>query len=328
MNRPRKKDQHLPPCVYCRHGAYYYVKGGKWRFLGRSLAVALAEYALLFDAPKGSMPDVIGQAMSQILPRVALNTRRQYVIAAGKLSKVFAEFGPRDVLPKHVAAFKAAGSSTPNMTNRCLSVLRQVFDYALEQQMVDSNPALGIKRLPEAKRRRLVTGEEFDRIRAAAVPRMQVVMDLCRLTGQRINDVLAIRRADLTEDGIRFEQQKTGERLTVKWSPELRAVVERAKRLNQNIVALTLLHNRRGKRPDYRTVRDQWERACKAAGVEDAHLHDLRAVAATRTKQEGKNPTALLGHANVTQTARYLRQREEALVDGPSFGHPLDSDEK
>lgn len=328
MNRPRKKDRHLPPCVFFRHGAYHYTKRGKSKRLGATLTEALAEYALLFDAPRGSMPELIWQALQGILPRVKPNTARQYRIAGAKLSKAFYEFTPRQVLPRHVAQFKADMKAKPNMANRCLSVLRQVFDYALEQQLIDSNPALGIKRHIEAKRTRLVSAEEFALIYAKAGPRLQVIMDLCRLTGQRIGDVLAIRRADLTEAGIRFQQQKTGERLTVKWTPELEAVVTRARKLNQNIVALTLLHNRRGKRPDYRTVRDQWDRACELAGVEDAHLHDLRAVSATKAKNEGKNPTALLGHTNPAQTERYLRQREETLVEGPSFGQLPNSTKK
>ena len=47
MNRPRKKDRHLPACVFQRHGAIWYVKRGKWTRLGPTsdLAGALAEYA-------------------------------------------------------------------------------------------------------------------------------------------------------------------------------------------------------------------------------------------------------------------------------------------
>ena len=117
-----------------------------------------------------------------------------------------------------------------------------------------------------------------------------------------------------------FEQRKTGARLTVRWSPELRAVVERAKGLHGNVRALTLLHARRGKAVDYRTTRDQWERACEAAGVTDAHLHDLRAYALTRAKQQGLDATALAGHTSAAMTRRYLRDREIPLVDGPSIG--------
>ena len=52
---------------------------------------------------------------------------------------------------------KVALASKPNYANRCLSLLGQVFDYALEQQLVDSNPVVGIKRHTEAKRKRLLT---------------------------------------------------------------------------------------------------------------------------------------------------------------------------
>jgi integrase len=145
-------------------------------------------------------------------------------------------------------------------------------------------------------------------------------MDLLIRTGQRVGDVLRIRRTDLTDEGIRFVQQKTGAKLVVPWTPELRAVVDRAKLLHGNIRALTLLHNRRGKTPDYRTVQLQWTKACAAAGVTDAHIHDLRAVALTAARKQGLNATRLAGHSSPAQTERYLRDREEPLASGPSFG--------
>ncbi len=52
--------------------------------------------------------------------------------------------------------------ATPNMCNRCLSFLRQVFDYALEQERpgLDDNPADNVKRYPEGKRTQLPTVEQ------------------------------------------------------------------------------------------------------------------------------------------------------------------------
>jgi hypothetical protein len=111
-----------------------------------------------------------------------------------------------------------------------------------------------------------------------------------------------------------------GAKLVVPWTTELRAVVDRAKLLHGNIKALTLLHNRRGKTPDYRTVALQWTKACGAAGVADAHIHDLRAVALTAARKQGLNATRLAGHSSPAQTERYLRDREEPLASGPSFG--------
>lgn len=325
MNRPRKKNKQLPECMYQKHGAYWHVKRGKWTRLGTELRDSLAAYASIYEAPKGGMGGVIAQALAQLQPSLKRSTARQYALAGRKLATMLAEFSPGQVQPKHIAGIKLALAKTPNMANRVLSVARQVFDYALEQQLCEINPAASIKRHKEAKRKRILTAAEREAIYGRAGERLQVIIDLLCLTGQRVNDVLKIRRADLTDDGIRFRQEKTDATLIVRWTPELRAVTERARSLHGNIRALTLLHNRRGKAPGYRTIHLQWALACKAAGVEDAHIHDLRAVSASQTKREGKNPTALLGHTSAAQTVRYLREHEEPVVDGPSFRRLIDN---
>lgn len=326
--RPRKKDKHLPPCVYYRSGAFYLVRRGKWQRLGADLSTALAEYGRRLEAPKGGMAALIEEALPIITKNVAKSTADQYAVAARKLSGMLAEFAPEQVQQRHVAQIRRSLDSTPNMANRCLTVLRLVFSYAVEQQVIDNNPATGIKRLEEAKRERLIARDEYTRIYNAAPPRLQVIMDLLYLTGQRVMDVVKIRRNDITEAGIYFRQGKTGARLLVAWSPELRAVVERAKGLCGNVKALTLLHNRRGKAPDYKTVYEQWTAACSRAGVPDADMRDLRAMSGTATEEQGKNPTALLGHTSPTMTKRYLRSKKVPTVEGPSFGQPLDIGQK
>ena len=317
--RPRKSNRNLPPCVYQKHGGYYLVKSGKWIPLGRDLANALLAYGRYHSEPKGGMSALIDSALLSFEPRLSKSTKAQYRIAGNKLKSMLAEFSPQQVLPRHVAQIKQGMASTPNMANRTLSLLRLVFNYALEQQIVDSNPAVGIVRHKEGRRNRLITPEEFAAINAKAGPRLQAIMELWRLTGQRVVDVLRIRRADLREDGIYFKQAKTEAELIVRWNPELREAVDRAKMLYGNIQALTLFHNRRGKAPDYSTIKIQWDKARKAAGVEDAQIRDLRAMSLSATKRQGMNPTALAGHASESMTKRYLRDREIPVVDGPSF---------
>ena len=315
--RPRKSDPHLPRCIYHRHGAYYLVRRGKWIPLGRDLSIALAEYGRRLETPKGGMGQLIDDAFDAMRSRLSKSTRSQYALAARKLKDILVEFAPDQVKPVHVVRIKNAMSRTPNMANRVLSFLRQVFDYALEQQLIESNPAVSVKRHKEHKRQRLITQVEFDSIYAKAVPRLQVIMGLQYYTGQRISDILRIRVTDLLDEGIRFEQQKTGNRLIVRWTPALRAIVDRAKSLHGNVRALTLLHNRRGKPPDYRTVHLQWATAATAAGIPDARPNDLRAMAITAARRQGQDPTALAGHDDTRTTLRYLRDRETPLVDGP-----------
>ena len=319
--RPRKKDRHLPKSVYRRHGAYWYVKRGKWARLGSDLPSALSEYGRLMSPAKGGMDALVDSFLAAKSEKVAKNTAKQYEVAGYKIKEMLRDLQPHEILPRHVAQLKFNLQATPNMANRVVSVLRLVMDYAMEHDLVDSNPAIGIKRLPEKERERLITPDEYRRIYEKAPPRLQVIMDLCYLTGQRVSDVLNIRHADIGGEGIAFRQQKTGVRLLVRWSPELRTVVDRARTLHGNVRALTLLHNRRGKPPDYKTTWDQWKAACEAAGVPDAHIHDLRAMSGTAAEEQGLDPTKLLGHTSPRQTRRYLRAKKTPVVNGPSFGH-------
>lgn len=308
-----------------KHGAYYFVKKGVWERLSVDYPAALVEYGKRFAKPAGGMAGLIDVAMPVIKSKVAPNTAAQYDTASRILKRKLREFGPTQVLPRHVAGIKVSMAATPNMANRTLSVLRLIFDYAVEQQIVDSNPALGIKRLEEKKRERLLLPEEFQRIRSHAGERLQCIMDLLYLTGQRVTDVLRINGTDLLDEGIAFKQQKTGARLVVRWTSELRAVVKRAKELDGNVRQLVevrpLLRNRRGKAPDYSTIKLQWNNACKAAGMEDSDLRDIRAMSATATKRQmdKKAASALLGHTSEAMTERYLRDKEVPQVDGPSF---------
>lgn len=315
--RPRKKNTGLPPCVYLNHGSYYLVRNGVWEPLGKDKGSALAEYARrVSETTKGGMGELIERVLAHIAPKKSQTTNNQYRQIGGKLKTIFAEFQPGQVKPKHVAAIKVKYSATPFYANRMVSVLRMVFSHALEWQLVESNPCIGVARHPEAKRGRYLTDDEFNTIRAAAGPRLQTIMDLCYLTGQRISDVLRIRLSDLTLEGIAFRQGKTGAKLLVAWNDDLRAVVARAEKAGK-IRYLTLLHNRKGRAPDYSTVKIQWDKARTKAGVKDARIHDIRAKALTDAKRQGFDAQVLAGHTDARMTARYIRLRETPTATGP-----------
>jgi integrase len=266
------------------------------------------------------MPSLIEMALEAKRKHVKPGTLKLYEGAGRKLSEIMQEFSPEEVTHRDIVQIKRALSETPGMANHCLTVLRIVFAYAVENDLLDNNPAIGIDRVRQAARDRLLTADEYRRIHAKASPKLQVTMDLCFLTGQRIGDVLNIRYTDITDAGIAFKQAKTGAKLLVSWTPELRAVVDRAKALHGNVRAFTLLHGHKGKPPTYWAVRDAWDRAVAASGVKDAHIHDIRAMSATAAEEAGINATALLGHTSPQMTKRYLRSKKVPVVQGPSFG--------
>ncbi|MCE1082553.1 tyrosine-type recombinase/integrase [Pseudomonas asiatica] len=319
--RPRKKDRHLPPCMYMKHGAYYLVRKGKWERLDKDYQGALLAYAKFMGGKgQGGMPKLIDDALDSMRGRLAENTVKQYEAAALKLKKNLAEFEPRQVLPRHVAALKLHMSDTPNMANRVISFLRMVFAYALEQQIVDSNPCTGIKRHIEKKRDRYITDEEFAAICDAASPYIRSILEMCYLTGQRIGDVLAIKLSDITDRGIAFDQQKTGAKLIVGMTPDLEQLITRAKAIPRKVRGLTLFCTRGGGKPvSYETVKDAFKKACEKAKVTGATIHDLRAKSLTDTDRQGNDAQKLGGHTDAKMTKRYLRLREVDVAQPPSM---------
>jgi len=117
--------------------------------------------------------------------------------------------------------------------------------------------------------------------------------------------VLRIAQADVLDEGLAFRQEKTGARLVVRWAPGLKAAVGR----------LLVLQRRRPL--PYDAINRDWLKATRSLGVQDARIHDLRAMALTAAKGQGLDATALAGHASEAQTDRYLRDREIPVVDGP-----------
>lgn len=309
--------------MYHRHGAYWYVKRGAWTRLGEMLTSSLAEYARLVSPKvKGGCDELLDRTLERC--KVKPRTRIQYSLACRRLKIVLAEFEPDQVEPHHIAAIVDHFRHSPNAANRILTFARISFSNGLTWGMCRTNPTYGVKRHLEGKRNRLISADEYKAIWNAAPPQLRAIMDVCYLTGQRIGDVLAIRLVDISREGIAFQQEKTGKRLTVAMTPEIEEAIGRAKGLHSNIRGLTLFHGRGGRPLSYYGVRSAFQRACKRAGVEDAILHDLRAKAATDARKQGKNATHLLGHSTESTTTRYLRSREFTVVNGPSIGQSLE----
>ncbi|HBP27891.1 MAG TPA: integrase [Advenella kashmirensis] len=314
--RKRTKDRHLPKCVYNKNGAFYYVKNNKWKRIGSTLAEALREYAALVEPDANSFPALVDTALPYILKGRADSTKKQYTRCADRAKEVFSEFRPDQITHGHIVRLMDAHSAA--VSNRLLTVLKLIFQYAMDRELVLSNPALSVQRKETTSRDRLIADWEYDAVYNACPPWLQIIMDLCYLTGQRIGDILKIERKDLLDDGIFFEQEKTGKRLIVGWTPELRAVVERAKAEHGKVAAFNLLLPARGgAKRQYTTVWQQFSNAAARANVPDFRIHDLRAMSGTDAEIQGMDPTKLLGHTDRRTTQIYLRDKTVKVVQGP-----------
>jgi integrase len=202
------------------------------------------------------------------------------------------------------------------MANRHRKVLIGAFRLAVRRGLVERSPVAEIAPYRERARDRYLTDGELAAIRGECSERLRCVVDLCYLTAQRIGDVLALTERQLTADGIEIDQEKTGKRLLIRWSPDLQGAVQRARALRRN-PSVYLFAQPNGTPWSYSAVRQSWNRAVLRAKVADAHLHDLRAKSLTDARKQGIDPRLLAGHRTEATTARYLRDKDRDVVDGP-----------
>lgn len=318
--RPRKQNRHLPACVYQKHNAYYYVKNNKWTRLGDNLHDALLAYARIVAIPAEGVPSLIDKAMPFILGKVSESTQKQYLYCERLLKEMFAEFTPDQVTHGSIVKMLDMWRHSPSTANRLLTVLKQVFQWALDREMVVRNPCESVRRLNQKSRDRLITPDEYRLIYNEAAPWLQVIMDLCYLTGQRIGDVLTIQHESLKEEGIYFEQAKTGKKLTVAWSDDLRTVVQRAIDIasqSKTRPSPYLVPTRKGTPRAHTNVWRVFKEACRHVQIDDITLHDIRAMSGTEAEKQGRDPSALLGHADRKTTQIYLRDKSVKVVTGP-----------
>lgn len=322
MSRASTSPSRLPVRMHLKNGRYYYVHRNKWIGLSRDYHDALVEYARLIRPAASGMQDLLDRFLEDIRPRAAKSTVRTYGVAINKLRAAFVEFSPEQVRPVHVAQVLDHHRATPSMANVMRNVLKQAFALAVRIGLAETNPVRDVQPFREKKRDRYLSAAEYSAIRAKATPTLAAIMDICLITGQRIGDVLKIRHADIGADGLYFKQQKTGHRLRVEMSDDLRRAIDTARTLHTSLRGLHLFHTRQGKPFAYWTIRTLWVRATIAAGVEDVHIHDIRAKSATDAKAQGIDSKALLGHTTETSHNRYLRSKEVPTVQPLKIAKP------
>lgn len=315
--RPRKHNLELPPCVYHKHGAYFFVKNGKWKNLGKDKKAALVEYARIVSNPSDGMAGLIYRWFNEA--EISEGSMPSYKSAVKELVKIFAEYEPHEVTARDVLAMMHHYRKKPSRANLFRSVLSNVLEYGFMENSVERNVAKDVKPFKMKARDRYLTDAEFKAVRAAARPVLQSMMDLLYLTGQRIGDIIAIKHADLTDEGIAFRQAKTQHRMIVAWSDELRVAVAEAKKTSTNIKGMTLYSNRKGKQWSYSSINKMWLSAVRKVGIENAKTHDIRAKSATDAEQQGVDSKKLLGHQSESSHRRYLRSKETAVAKPISF---------
>lgn len=320
----RKKDKHLPARVYKKHGAYYYVDvKKKWHRLGASFSEAMAGWAKLIDSPNikiNTMTQLFDRYMKEVAPLKAKSSYRANLIQMSYLRIWFGDMQPDEITPVDIYKYiDRRALKAPVSANREKALLSHCFSMAIRWGVVRDNPCRGVKRITEKPRTRYIEDNEFFAVKSIATDRIKLIMDFAYLTGQRIGDILSIMLTDISEDGIKIEQNKTGSKLLIMWTEELSACIDKIKKLPRSkIYSIMLFCNRRGEPLTYDGFSTMWHRTMKKAVAQNLinekfTFHDIRAKAASDAKNIG-HASSLLGHTNQQFTEKtYIRKRKSVV---------------
>jgi integrase len=225
----------------------------------------------------------------------------------GKFIKV-ADVKYADVDKLHRAVTRTGSTYA---ANRVVAVLSKMFSLAIKWQWRTDNPARGIERNPESKRKRYLGAAELARLTTALAkhPDRQFsdVIRLLLLTGARKSEVLGMRWADLDlERGIWSKPGSTTKQKTDHVVPLSDPAVMLLKEIKRGKSEFVFPGD--GSTGHVVEIKKGWASLCKAAGIDGLRIHDLRHSFASQLVSSGASLPligALLGHSNPTTTARY-----------------------
>jgi integrase len=316
MGRRRKNNKHLPRRVYLKHGAYYFTDAqGKMHHLGRTLPDMYRALAGFVESeqPLRRIRDIVLRYRLEVLPGKKPHTQVDHARYLTMIEDVHGHMRPQDLEPVHIRQFIDRLSTKRTRANRVLEVYKHLLAHGVQWGGLRENPAREVTKLRLAKRTRYVTDVEFATVYLKAGPMLQCAMDLAVLTGLRRADLVKLTRDHLTDAGIEIETGKTGKRLIIEWSDELRAVVDRAKGLSPQ-VRRHLIANRRGKGYTADGFSSQFRKVLVAvypAKADRWRFNDIRAKSASDDSLEAA--TARLGHASAATTVRHYRRAPEKV---------------
>ena len=196
--------------------------------------------------------------------------------------------------------------------NRCLGLLRAMFNWAILKGYVERTPfkvgtVTAVRMLKETPRhRRLELGEE-ERLLAEASPHLTSLIIAALETCCRQGELLSLQWGQVKweRNELHFPADKTKARRErfIPISQRLKALLEMRRHSPDAYVFGNEIGERIG------SVKTAWRATCRRAGIDDLNFHDLRREAGSRLLEGGMPEhyvQRFIDHANLSTTSRYL----------------------
>jgi integrase len=326
------------PWFWGEKQAWYVYVGGKRVRLGKDKDEAFSQFHRLM-AERGQVPGLpapaltVGELAGQYLADMGrrADSRTAYV-ARCYLKPFLAACGTLTVkaLKKHhvEAAVRQHGAWNGTTENHVKSRIVALFNWGVEQGLIASNPAKGIRK-PRARSRgchAVIDGPEHERLMAAAPTYLRDVLFALRESGARPCEVLTVEAKDFDADAGLWvlhnhkTAHATGKPRLVYLTPALTAL---CKRLAEEHPTGPLFRRRSGKPfpPAYylaRLVRSLRRRVGVREGVTPYGYRHTFATDALANGVPDAQVAELLGHSGTAMLHRHyahLTTRAKALRD-------------
>lgn len=234
----------------------------------------------------------------------------------------FSDCETREITALTIEKYRAKRLSsgvTRTTVNKEATILKKMFNLAMEWKLMDENPCASIKMFSEqgTQRERVLTEEEESKLLAECPHYLRPIILAAIHTGMRRGEILNLKwgQIDLEERTIKVEQTKNGRNRMIPINEQLHSELLNVKSLNGG--GDYVFPNPATNLP-YSEVKKSFKTACKATGVDNLRFHDLRHTFASRLVQKGADIITvrdLLGHFSVRVTQRYTHSNHSQMKE-------------
>lgn len=220
----------------------------------------------------------------------------------------------RDILALRDAIASTRGPGAATGFTRAASAL---FGWAVDREWIDTSPVHRIKALPKTALPTWTAAEVRLALDHLPEPFRRAVF-LAAITGQRRGDLVAMRWADYDGAALRFQQQKTGRKMTLPLPAEARQVLDSWR---EQATADTILTDDTGAPWVAQRLTERLGRLLvKIEGMRPhLGLHGIRKFRATELASAGASVhqiAAVTGHKTLAMVALYTAEADQERLAG------------
>ncbi|WP_375701242.1 MULTISPECIES: tyrosine-type recombinase/integrase [unclassified Bartonella] len=240
-------------------------------------------------------------------------TKKQKELILMKVCDTIGNIPYKAIEKKHIIAGVERRKETPAMARNFLKALNGLFNWAIDQGLLENNPALGVKRpaLHNKDGFAVWTEEDVEKYyqRWSHGTHERVWIDVLLYTGLRRGDAVRIGWKDVKNNIIHLKTEKSKFQTDV----FLPILPELAKTLETGPIGEeTFICGKEGKKLVKESFGNLFREACNVAGIKKS-AHGLRKLAATRAANSGATVSqlkAIFGWTNDAMASLYTKSTD------------------